>query len=80
MRTIDELVELVELIELVGCDTGIYVRYSAGPDEDARRSSRDHEADVYLPGLPVTNLCASGITSGSGWAATPPDRAERTAP
>jgi hypothetical protein len=53
MRTIDELEELTELA------TGsaeLYVRYSVGPEADAQRPSRDYEADLDLPGLPVATL------------------------
>jgi hypothetical protein len=53
METVEQLAELVEL---VGGHGDIYLRYSHGPERDAAQSSRDYEADVELPGLPVTPL------------------------
>ena len=53
MRVIDELDELTELV--TGADQ-LYLRYSAGPERDAEHPSRDHEAGVDLPGLPVTTV------------------------
>lgn len=53
MRVIDELDELTELV--TGGDE-LYLRYSAGPERDAEQPSRDHEAEVDLPGLPVTTV------------------------
>lgn len=54
MRTIDDFDDLVELVR--GAHDDLYVRYSLGPEADAAGESRDYEADVALPGLPVTNL------------------------
>jgi hypothetical protein len=53
VRTVEDLAELAEL---ANGDREVYVRYSVGPDEDAAGPSRDYEADVDLPGLPVTGL------------------------
>lgn len=52
-----EIIEsLDELTERAATNPPIYLRYSLGPDEDAQRASRDHEAGQQLPGLPVTTL------------------------
>lgn len=51
MRTIDDLDELAEV---VAREPAVFVRYSHGPDRDARRTSRDYEAELDLPGLSVT--------------------------
>jgi hypothetical protein len=53
MDTIDDLDELVETVD---GPTDVYVRYSIGPDADDQLPSRDHEAGVELPGLPVAVL------------------------
>jgi hypothetical protein len=53
METIDDLDRLTEL----ACgDPDLYLRYSRGPEADASGISRDYEAEVDLPGLPVTTL------------------------
>ncbi len=70
MTTVEEIVErgagrdlpvvgsLAELTDLVmSHDSEIYLRYSKGPDSDARKGpSKDYEADVTLPGLSVTTI------------------------
>lgn len=53
MQLIDDLAQLTEMVQ---ASTGLYLRYSLGPDEDTARPSRDYEADVELPGLPCTLL------------------------
>ena len=53
MEVIDDLDELTEVVT---GRTEIYVRHSAGPEADERSPSRDYEADVDLPGLPVSGL------------------------
>jgi hypothetical protein len=53
VRTIDELGELTELATSTA---EVYIRYSVGPEADAEHPSRDYEADLDLPGLPVTTL------------------------
>lgn len=50
IETFDEVVELARL------RAPLYIRYSAGPGEDAEHASVDVEADVALPGLPATSL------------------------
>jgi hypothetical protein len=47
---------LEELTELACSNTTVFLRYSLGPDEDAATVSRDYEAQLDLPGLPVTTL------------------------
>ncbi|GAA6527643.1 DUF6098 family protein [Intrasporangium sp. DVR] len=53
METIDTFDEVVELARL---RAPLYVRLSAGPGPDSEQPSRDVEADVALPGLPVASL------------------------
>lgn len=48
--------ELAGVVELVAEHPDLCVRYSAGPEHDASSTSRDHEADLELPGLSVTTL------------------------
>jgi hypothetical protein len=49
------LESLDEVVETVRRHGTVFVRYSTDPEEDLkRRSSRDYEADVDLPGLSVT--------------------------
>jgi hypothetical protein len=46
---------LSQVVDEVRAHETVYLRYSEGPEEDLiRRSSRDYEADVELPGLSVT--------------------------
>src|SRR3954451_3040476 len=55
----DDLAEvstLTELAELVGQRAPLYVRYSEGPNEDARGRSVDFESGLTLPGLSVNPL------------------------
>lgn len=53
VETIDTFDELVEIARL---RAPVYIRFSAGPGPDAEKASRDVEADVSLPGLPVASL------------------------
>jgi hypothetical protein len=46
---------LSQVVDEVRAHETVYLRYSEGPEEDLiRRSSRDYEADVELPGQSVT--------------------------
>lgn len=56
MGAVREIDDLDELAGLVTGEPMLYLRYSAGPERDARRPSRDYEAGVDLPGLPATTL------------------------
>ena len=47
---------LDELAELVTRGPQPYLRYSHGPEADARESSRDYESGLELPGLSVVPL------------------------
>lgn len=49
---------LAELAAVVRACPGLHVRYSAGPDDDARRFSIDAESGLELPGLSVNPLDA----------------------
>jgi hypothetical protein len=51
-----DLVEsLAEVVDTVQSHGTVYLRYSKGPEDDlGRRTSRDYEAEVDLPGLSVT--------------------------
>lgn len=53
LALVSRLDELVELVETVGQS---YVRFSAGPEADARTTSRDGESGAVLPGLSATRL------------------------
>ena len=53
MRTVDSLEELAEL---VGDEKNLYLRWSAGPESDSSRSSRDELTGVELPGLSASAL------------------------
>jgi Family of unknown function (DUF6098) len=49
--------DFAELVRLVTERPGLMLRYSKGPDHDARSGpSRDYEADVDLPGLSATTI------------------------
>lgn len=49
--------DLNELVHLAALRTGLFLRYSLGPRDDWMAGhSRDHEADVALPGWSVTTL------------------------
>lgn len=49
---------LSELTAVVHACPGLYVRYSDGPEDDARRTSIDTESGLELPGLSVNPLDA----------------------
>ncbi|WP_249186311.1 DUF6098 family protein [Microbacterium paraoxydans] len=49
---------LSQLAAVVRACAGLHVRYSEGPDADARRSSVDTESGLELPGLSVNPLDA----------------------
>ena len=49
---------LTELADLVREEPGLCVRYSAGPEHDARQRSVDTESGLELPGLSVNPLAA----------------------
>ncbi len=51
-----EVSDLTELATLVRADTGLYVRYSEGPEQDAHGRSVDSESGLTLPGLSVNPL------------------------
>lgn len=57
-RPLRHIRRLAELAALVHACPGLHVRYSAGPDEDARHNSRDAESGLELPGLSVNPLDA----------------------
>ena len=48
--------QLSELAELATGRPRAYLRYSHGPEADARESSRDYESGLELPGLSVVSL------------------------
>ncbi len=50
------LTSLGDLVELIGQGRPLFVRYSKGPDDDARRESHDYESKLALPGLSVNPL------------------------
>jgi hypothetical protein len=47
---------LAQLAAVVRACPGLHVRYSQGPDDDARRHSVDTESGLELPGLSVNPL------------------------
>ncbi len=47
---------LDQLAELVRSERGLHVRYSEGPEHDARERSIDTESGLELPGLSVNPL------------------------
>lgn len=49
---------LAQLAAVVRACPGLHVRYSGGPDDDARRHSIDTESGLELPGLSVNPLDA----------------------
>ena len=52
-------VDFAGVVRTVMADPETFLRYSAGPDADAREGpSRDFEADVELPGWSVTTVAA----------------------
>lgn len=53
MDAVDTLDELSDLIDRTG---EVFVRWSTGPDDDARERSVDHASGLELPGLSVTSL------------------------
>jgi hypothetical protein len=53
MRTVESLDELAEL---VGDQENLYLRWSAGPDHDSTRRSRDELTGIRLPGLSASAL------------------------
>lgn len=65
METIDDLWVLAERVLR---EAPVYLRYSHGPERDQASASRDYEADVTLPGLPVT-----GLTPEPWWTRPPVD-------
>jgi len=55
----EELPVIRGLDELTGIAVGghaAYLRYSRGPEADARQASRDYESGLELPGLSVVTL------------------------
>jgi len=50
LRSVAEVAELVSLVH------PLYVRFSAGPEEDRTSVSRDHESGCLLPGLSVNPM------------------------
>ncbi|HVQ17729.1 MAG TPA: DUF6098 family protein [Actinomycetes bacterium] len=55
MTDLAVLGSLADVVDVVRTHELVYLRYSAGAEEDlSHRSSRDYEADVDLPGLSVT--------------------------
>jgi len=54
MKTLHRLDELVALLERT--DEPLYVRYSEGPEADARATSVDQESGLELPGLSTNPL------------------------
>jgi hypothetical protein len=61
LRTIRSLDELADLVET---ERGLYVRWSAGPDADAGRMSRDELTGVPLPGLSASPLAVEEWWAG----------------
>jgi uncharacterized protein DUF6098 len=55
-----EVSTLTELADLVAARSPLYVRYSEGPDGDARGRSLDFESGLTLPGLSVNPLSPEG--------------------
>lgn len=54
--TFPELRSLDELADLVRARTGLFVRWSKGPDSDRGETSRDHASGLDMPGLAVSPL------------------------
>jgi hypothetical protein len=56
-RSLPVIDDFSELVAVVAQKPGMYLRYSAGPAADAENGpSRDHEAEVTLPGWSVTTI------------------------
>lgn len=63
MSALPELRSLDEVATLVASRQDLYLRYSQGPEDDERAGpSRDHEADLRLPGWSV-----SAVTPERWW-------------
>jgi hypothetical protein len=56
MSDIPRLKELDQLSALVRAAPGLHIRYSEGPDHDAKQRSIDTESGLELPGLSVNPL------------------------
>lgn len=59
MHTVESLDELAALVER---HPDLYIRWSAGPDADADRTSRDS-----LTGAPLPGLCANPLAVEGWW-------------
>ncbi|WP_231641716.1 DUF6098 family protein [Saccharomonospora sp. NB11] len=57
MRTVRTLAQLAELVD---SGDAPYLRYSPGPESDARHSSNDHESGLTMPGVSANPLEAPG--------------------
>ncbi len=58
--TLRRVEHLAQLAAVVRACPGLHVRYSAGPEDDARRNSIDTESGLELPGLSVNPLDPEG--------------------
>lgn len=56
MSALPLMENLDQLAELVRSERGLHVRYSEGPEHDARERSIDTESGLELPGLSVNPL------------------------
>jgi Family of unknown function (DUF6098) len=52
--------QLDQLVGIACGDRDTYLRYSLGPEADARQTSRDYESGLELPGLSVVPLTPPG--------------------
>lgn len=58
MTDLPTLTRLADLVAVVDRDAVVYLRYSPGPEADARHPSRDHESGLLMPGVSVNPLAA----------------------
>lgn len=54
--TLPVIERLADLVELVDRRSGLYVRFSDGPDADSAEQSIDYESGLTLPGLSANRL------------------------
>lgn len=60
MRELPVIGQLDQLAEIACGGRDTYLRYSRGPQADARQTSRDYESGLELPGLSVVPLAPPG--------------------
>jgi hypothetical protein len=75
IATLPELCSLDALTDLVRARTGLFVRWSKGPDEDRGETSRDHASGLVVDIEPVARI-ASDVLHEATWRAPESARCE----